>query len=82
MKLNVNLCYRRKHEAAAFKQCSFDSCSLVNECQSSIREQYSRVDIELNPPEEIFVNVIRPQYSNDVFPSLNLAALSRIGINR
>lgn len=73
---------RRKHHDTAFKNCSFESCSLVHECQSSIRSQSARVDIEIPPPEEVFVNVVKPQCNGDVFPLLNLSALNRLGLNR
>lgn len=76
------MCFRTKHGEDGFFSYSFENCSLVNECSSLMKEKYSMSGTKINPPEEIYVNVGKPQYNSDSFPSLNLALLNKFGTNR
>ncbi|XP_065226649.1 DENN domain-containing protein 5B [Planococcus citri] len=68
-----------KHPEGQSSRCNFEHCSSINECQTYIRDRFFKADLEISHPEEIFLNAVKPQYNTDIFPTLNLSNLNKLG---
>lgn len=71
--------FRLKHPEGQSNRCNFEHCSSINECQAYIRDRLFKADLEISHPEEIFLNNVKPQYNTDIFPTLNLSNLNKLG---